>query len=102
MIRRVEAGPLSATRYPGGAVGCCTDTLHGQRSFRTRINRRAISCILIPSRGKAATCLSAQREKARCPPPPWSSSISPHPALILLTKSTGGAATTPWLWNPDH
>ena len=81
----VEAEPLTAARHPGDAVGCCIDTLHGLRSFRTHISGRAISCILILSRGKATTCLSAQREKARCPQFLFH---FPHPALILLTNST--------------
>lgn len=55
----------------------------GWRGFRMQIDGRVISCILNLSRGKAMICLSAQREKARCPE---SSSISPHPPLMLLTN----------------
>lgn len=51
-----------------------------------------ISCILMLSRGKAMICLSAQRERARCPlgPPPSPSSSDPERAI---GPGTGGQIT---------
>lgn len=78
MIDGLEIRLSTATRYSSGAGGCCIDALNGLRSFRTHINRRAISCILILSRGTATICLSTQREKARCPPVLYPSNPPPH------------------------
>lgn len=57
-----EAGS-SASALPDDAVMLYM----GLKSSRMHTSGSVISCILILSRGKAMICLSAQRERARCP-----------------------------------
>lgn len=98
MPHRVEAGPSTVSRYPGEAVGCCTDTLHGLRSFRMHINGRAISCILILSR---QSCDMSERPKRKGQVSPGPLPFPPilHWSCWLVAQ---GSSYHPWHWNPDH
>lgn len=81
---RVEAGP-TASSLPDDAVMLSA----GLKSSRMHTSGSVISCILVPSRGKAMICLSAQRERARCPlgPPPFNT--DPSTAETATGPGTG-------------
>ena len=78
---REEAGP-SASSLPDDAVMLYT----GLKSSRMQTSGSVISCILILSRGKAMICLSAPKERGRCP-------------LGPPIQHWSGESRRPWHWN---
>lgn len=89
-----EAGP-SASSLPDDAVMLYM----GLKSSRMHTSGNVISCILILSRGKAMICLSAQRERARCPlGPPIQR--DPETATGTGTEARSLICGAVWGWGP--